>query len=264
MNFLLPQRYSVAFITGGTSGLGLAAARHYLANNFKVAILDINLTPKASILSELPSNQKRNVLFIQADVSKEDQVKSAVERTIQEFGHIHVVINSAGYGYGERIYSRKRGVAKTQRLTKLLQVNVIGLFNVCKHTASQMAHQDIVEETQDRGIIINISSVASYDGMTGFVSYSASKAALNGMTLPMARDLGKYKIRVLSVAPGYIRTPLNEKMPREFLDRAGFDTPFDRLATPEEFAGFVFNLGNSPFVNGENVRFDGGYRLPKI
>ena len=264
MSILTPQRYSVALITGGASGLGLATTKHYLANNFKVAVLDLNISRKDSILATLPSNQRRNLLFIKVNVAKEDQVKSAIDQVVEKFGKIHVVLNSAGYAYIEPIFSEEYGVGITKRLTKLLSVNVIGLFNVTKHTASKMIEQEIVEGTQDRGVIINISSVAAYDGMMGAVPYSASKAALNGMTLPMARDLGKYKIRVITVAPGWIETPLNHTLPRYFMRRAGSETPFERLAKPEEFAKFVFNLGNSPFVNGENVRFDGGHRLPKL
>ena len=260
----MPERYSVAVITGGASGLGRGAAEYFLDKNFKVAILDINEKNGKAFLDSLTQSKRDNTIFIKTNVMKEDQIQAAINQVYETFGQIHILLNSAGYIYSQKIYSAVKGVASTKRLTHNLGVNVVGLFNTSKHAANRMTKQEVVADTQDRGVIINISSVASMDGNIGFAAYSATKGAINGMTLPMARDLGKYKIRVLTVAPGVIKTALNDMMPNRMFERSKHDNAIGRLSDPYEFGKFIHNIAHSSFLNGVIIRYDGGYRAPKV
>ena len=260
----MTERYSVAVITGGASGLGEGATKHFLANNFKVAILDINEDKAHEFIQSLPKAHQERTIFIKTNVTNEDQIEAAIDKAIQTFGQIHVVVNSAGIGYAELTYSKRRGVASSKKLIKNLGVNVVGTFNVCKHAANRMKAQPVISDTQDRGVLINISSIMGIEATSGFVSYAITKGAVIGMTLPMARDLGKYKIRVLTVAPGLIQTPMNKNSPPDSFERNIKEAALGRLSNPLEFGRFVYNVSHSSFLNGEVIRFDGAYRTPKI
>ena len=171
-----------------------------------------------------------------------------------------MVVNSAGIVTAGVLVSKK-GVLSTETMNKVLQVNVIGTFNVCKYAAQQMMAQDVVHKNFGRGVIINVASIAGIEGQTGQTIYSASKGAIIGMTLPMARDLGRAQIRVNTLAPGVIKTPMAAALGEKVEKAIESQIPLGRLGFAEEFADCAFGIINSSYVNGEVIRLDAGVRL---
>lgn len=247
--------FTVALVTGGASGLGEAAVRKLHANGYSVAILDMNEERGKALSQELSKT-----IFVQCNVSDEKAVKHAISETIKAFGALHVVINCAGIVTAGVLVSRK-GVLSNDIMNKVFQVNVIGTFNICKFAAQQMMTQEPVSLLMGRGCIINVASVAGIEGQVGQTIYSASKGAIIGMTLPMARDLGRSQIRVNTVAPGVIKTPMAASLGEKVEKAIQSQVAFGRLGQPEEFADCVFGVINSSYVNGEVIRMDGGTRL---
>lgn len=198
----------VAIVTGGASGLGLATVELLRAQGVQVVIADLNEEQGNEIAKKL------NCLFFKTNVADEKNVEQLIKFTVESYKKIHVVVNCAGIvSAGTTIFSK--GVVSSEVMEKVLKINVIGTLNVSKHAAKVMSEQK--ELNGERGVIINVASVAGFEGQKGQVVYSASKGALIGMTLPMARDLGKYKIRVMTIAPGIFETPMGSGISEKFL-----------------------------------------------
>ena len=200
----------VAIVTGGSAGLGEACVRLLHSYNCRIVIADLNIELGQKLAKELSPN----VHFIETDVSKESSIQAMISQTISLFSSIHIVINSAGVAWAEFTASQTK-VHGSELFLNIIKINVLGTFNVCKYAAQQMIKQDFIAETKEKGVLINISSIAGFEGQKGNVAYAASKHAVNAMTLPMARDLGKYGIRVMTVAPGIFETSMGQMiMPR--------------------------------------------------
>ena len=229
--------------------------RKFHKEGYKVAILDMNEERGKALTEEL-----KNTIFIPVNVTDEKQVENAIKETVSKFGPLHVVVNSAGIAWSGVLVTSK-GVLKNDMFNLIMNVNVLGTFNVCKYAAQQMMSQDIVNKQFGRGVIINVASVAGIEGQTGQTIYSASKGAIIGMTLPMARDLGRSQIRVNTIAPGVIHTPMSSHMNDRVRVAIEANVAFGRLGESDEFADCVFGMVNSSYVNGAVIRLDGGTRL---
>ena len=247
----------VAVVTGGASGLGLATVQAYLAKGAKVAIWDLNAEQGAIVAAELGSN----ALFCRVNVSDEASVQAAILDTVAKFGGIHITVNCAGIGSAIRTVG-KNGPMPLDIFSKVIGVNLIGTFNVTRLTAAEMAKNIADDEDGERGVIINTASVAAFDGQIGQSAYAASKGAVVAMTLPLARELAREAIRVMTIAPGIMETPMLKAMPQNVQDALGQMVPFPpRLAKPEEFAHLVGHIFENSYLNGEVIRLDGAIRM---
>lgn len=244
----------VFFITGGGSGLGEATARLLTENGGKVIIVDLNEERGKKIANELDG------LFVKTDVSSEQEVQDAVTAAVQTFGEINGVVNCAGIGNSHRIVGR-HGVFPLDAFKKVVEVNLIGTFNVIRLTTAAMVNNEPNAEGE-RGVIINTASVAAFDGQIGQAAYSASKAGIVGMTLPIARDLASKGIRVMTIAPGIFNTPLMAQATNEIKAALGKQVPFPpRLGESPEYAMLVKSIIENPMLNGETIRLDGAIRM---
>jgi len=247
----------VAIVTGGASGLGEATTEHLVSKGAKVVILDLNLDRGKDLVDRLG---KENVIFDKTDVTSESQVKEVIERTIKTFGQIDICVNCAGIGAGIKTVGKK-GAHPLDAFKKVININLIGTFNVLRLCAEQMQNNEPNEEGE-RGVIINTASVAAFDGQVGQVAYSASKGAIVGMTLPIARDLSRSGIRCVTIAPGLFHTPLFDTLPEEAYDSLCAQVPFpSRLGKPTEYAMMVHSIVQNPMLNGETIRLDGAIRM---
>lgn len=246
---------SVAVITGGASGLGLATVKRFVVAGAKVAILDFNQEAGEAIAQELGEN----VIFVQTNVAEDASVANAIEKTVEAFGAIHICINYAGVGSAAKTLGRK-GPFPLDEFNRVIQVNLVGSFNVLRLAAAQMANNELVDG--ERGVIINTASVAAYEGQIGQAAYSASKGGIVGMTLPIARDLAEYGIRVNTIAPGLIHTPLFDSLGEKVVTSlsATVLNP-QRLGQPDEIAQTAQFIVENAYVNGETIRVDGGIRM---
>ena len=249
----------VAIVTGGASGLGEAACIALSEAKCKIVVADLN----ADLGEALVKNLKTEAIFVKCDVSCEESIKALIEKTVTRFGGIHVVVNCAGIINSTPIVS-SRGVATSAEFLKVYTINVLGSFNVSKYSAQQMMKQPILNESNERGVLINVASVAGFEGQRGQVIYGGSKGAIIGMTLPMARDLGKYGVRVVTIAPGVFMTPmgkgLNPKIQKSLEDQ----TTLGRLGVPREFGDAIVSLSTNSYVTGTTLRLDGGIRLSHV
>lgn len=246
---------AVAVITGGASGLGRATVERFIAAGARVAIFDFNDAAGESLVAELGDNS----LFVKTNVADEDSVKNAIQQTMDKFGAINICINYAGIGSAYKTVG-KDGAFPLAEFNKVIQVNLVGSFNVLRLAAEQMANNELVDG--ERGVIINTASVAAYEGQMGQAAYSASKGGIVGMTLPIARDLAKLGIRVNTIAPGLIHTPLFDSLGEKVIDAlsASVLNP-QRLGQPDEIAHTAQYLVENAYVNGETLRVDGGIRM---
>ncbi len=245
----------VFLVTGGGSGLGAATAAMLVDNGGKVVIADVNEAGAATARS-LGENAK----FIRTDVTEEASTQAAVELCVSAFGAIHGLVNCAGVAPGERVVGRN-GPHALASFERAVKINLIGTFNAIRLAAAKMSAQP-AEASGERGVIVNTSSVASMDGQIGQAAYAASKAGVNGMTLPIARELAKFGIRVVTIAPGIFETPMLQGMSEELRASLGAQVPFPpRLGKPSEYAALVKHIFDNEVLNGEVIRLDGAIRM---
>lgn len=244
---------NVFIITGGASGLGAATARMLAENGGKVVLADVQVDAGEKLAAELQGK------FVKCDVTSEADGK-AVLQAAQELGTLRGLINCAGVAPSVKTVG-KDGPHPLDIFQRTININLIGTFNMARLAADAMAQSEAGEHGE-RGVIINTASVAAYDGQMGQVAYAASKAAIAGMTLPMARDLSRFGIRVMTIAPGIFETPLLLNMPQEVQDALGRMVPFPpRLGKPSEYAHLAKTIIENTMLNGESIRLDGAIRM---
>lgn len=247
---------TIAIVTGGASGLGEASVRMIVRNGGKAAILDFSEERGSRLVEELGEN----ALFFKTNVTSEEDVQRAITATIAQFGAINTVVNCAGIGNAEKTVSRNKA-HDYNSFKKVIEVNLIGTFNVIRLAAEKMV-ANVVNEEGERGVIINTASVAAFDGQIGQAAYSASKGGVVGMTLPIARDLAKSGIRVVTIAPGLIETPLFGTLSDQARVALESQVPFpSRLGRPSEYAHLTKTIIENVMLNGETIRLDGAIRM---
>lgn len=249
-----------AFITGGASGLGLATAKKFLAAGANVMLYDLN----AESLQQVAEEMGDRAAWQAGDVADETAVASAIASAREKFGTIHINVNCAGIGGAARTVG-KNGPMPLEKFEHIVRVNLIGTFNVLRLCAEVMQLNEPSTEDGERGVILNVASIAAFDGQTGQAGYAASKGGIVAMTLPIARDLAKRGIRVMTVAPGVFETPLLASAPDEVRDPLIAITQFPkRLGHPDEFAEHAEHIVKCTYLNGETIRLDSGIRMPAI
>jgi NAD(P)-dependent dehydrogenase (short-subunit alcohol dehydrogenase family) len=249
-------RSSVALVSGGASGLGEACVRRFVAQGAKVVIVDLNEARGQALAQELGDL----VRYVKANVADETDIQKAVDTAIEAFGSLQIAINCAGIGSASKTIS-KEGLHSLDIFQKVIQVNLVGTFNVIRLAAWAMDKNNPNAEGE-RGVIINTASVAAFDGQIGQAAYSASKGGVVGMTLPIARDLARNGIRVVTIAPGLFLTPLLATLPDEAIDSLGKQVPFPpRLGNPAEYAHLAQSIVENVMLNGEVIRLDGAIRM---
>ena len=245
-----------AIITGGASGLGQAVAEDIVAAGGRVALLDVNAAAGQALVSKLGERAS----FIETDVTSEAAVNAAVAAASQAMGGISVAVNCAGVGWPKRMVG-KDGPMPGDFFRKVIEINLVGTLLVCKAAAAEM-QKNAPNADGERGAIVMTASVAAFDGQIGQVAYSASKGGVVGMTLPMARELAAFGIRVVTIAPGLFLTPMMAALPAEAQESLGKQVPFPpRLGRPAEYASFVRQIVENPMLNGETIRLDGAIRM---
>lgn len=249
----------VGLVTGAASGLGRATVQRLLSKGTARAITAIDL-------NSIPDNSSDSLLPISnVDISNEKSVQDALNKTMDRFGRLDFVVNCAGIGLVEKTFDFRKGVPHSlESFSKVLNVNVIGTFNVSR-LATGLIYKNEPDVNSLRGCIINIASIAAFEGQIGQAAYAASKGAVVSMTLTIARDLGKVGIRCVTIAPGVIDTPLLAKVPekaRKYLE--SLVVAPNRLGKPDEIAQTVQSVLENPYINGETIRVDGGLRMPPI
>jgi NAD(P)-dependent dehydrogenase (short-subunit alcohol dehydrogenase family) len=245
----------VTLVTGGASGLGGATSEMIIKNGGKVLIADLNEALGNELVAKLGVNAK----FVKCDVTSEADAQNAVAEAVK-MGNLVGCINCAGIGGAQKTVG-KDGPANLDGFKKVVNVNLFGTFNVLRLAAYAMTKNE-PNEDGERGVIVNTASVAAFDGQIGQASYAASKGAIVGMTLPIARDLARDGIRCVTIAPGLFLTPLLKGLPQEAQDSLGRQVPFPpRLGRPNEYAMMVEQILTNPMVNGETIRLDGAIRM---
>jgi NAD(P)-dependent dehydrogenase (short-subunit alcohol dehydrogenase family) len=244
-------------VSGGASGLGGATSTLLAKSGANVVIADINKDKGEALATDLGANAR----FVECNVTDEDSVKRAVAAAVSGFGKLNGAINCAGIGVAERTVG-KDGPHSLASFKRIIEVNLIGTFNVLRLAAAQMASQE-PNAGGERGVIINTASIAAFDGQIGQAAYSASKGGIVGMTLPIARDLMKLGIRVVTIAPGLFDTPLLAGLPEDVKKVLGAQVPFPpRLGSPAEYAALAKHILENEMLNGEVIRLDGALRMP--
>jgi 3-hydroxyacyl-CoA dehydrogenase / 3-hydroxy-2-methylbutyryl-CoA dehydrogenase len=249
----------VIVITGGASGLGLATANYMVKEKgARVAILDLNLDAGQAAVMELGAE---HAMFVQTDVSSEESVQNAIDAVVRRFGAIHVCINGAAIPTGFKILGKEGKAAPLARFAQTTAVNINGVFNVMSKCAEQMARNE-AEVGEERGVVINVSSGAAYEGQVGQSAYSASKAAIIGMNMPAARELGAVGVRVNAIAPGLFLTTMVAGLDEKVLSslKEQMEAP-RRLGDMREFAHCCAFIVENAYVNAETIRLDGAARL---
>ena len=247
-----------ALVTGGASGLGEATVRRLTARGAIVTIVDRDAEKAEALAKELG----RGTQFAVADVTDESQMQAAVDEAAST-APLRIVVNCAGLGWAGRVINRDSSPHDLGPFQFVINVNLIGTFNGMRLGASAIAKNDPIDEDGERGVIINTASVAAFDGQIGQIAYSASKGGIVGMTLPAARDLAPVGIRVLTIAPGTMDTPLLGLLPEEGRKALAANIPFPkRLGRPEDFAALAEHIVENDYLNGEVIRLDGAIRMP--
>ncbi|MGI9161467.1 MAG: 3-hydroxyacyl-CoA dehydrogenase [Mycobacterium sp.] len=249
---------AVAVITGGASGLGLATAKALLAEGGQVVLLDLPTSDGEGVATQLGDRAR----FAPGDVTDEESVAKALD-IAESMGALRIVVNCAGTGDAIRVLG-KGGVYPLNKFARIVNINLVGTFNVLRLGAERMAKTDPVgpSDSPERGVIINTASVAAFDGQIGQAAYSASKGGVVGMTLPIARDLADKQIRVVTIAPGLFDTPLLAGLPEPAKASLGAQVPHpSRLGKPSEYGALAVHIVENPMLNGEVIRLDGAIRM---
>lgn len=245
----------VALVTGGGSGLGEAVARELARQGAKVAVLDVNADGAQRVAADIGG------IACQCDITDTASVTAALEATEAKFGTPRIVMNIAGIGTAKRVIQKDGSPAPLEDFEKVIRVNLIGTYNVIRLAAARIAKLEPLADGE-RGVMLCTASVAAYDGQVGQEAYSASKGGLVGMTLPLARDLAQWGVRVVTVAPGLFLTPLMAQLPPEVQQSLAGAIPFPkRLGKPEEFAALAAHIVTNVHLNGEVIRLDGALRM---
>jgi len=245
-----------AIVTGGASGLGLAVVEDVIAAGGRATLLDVN---EAAGLEAVQSLGERSA-FQKVDVTSESAVDAAVQSAVTSMGGLNLAVNCAGVGWPKRLVG-KEGPMPGDFFRKVIEINLVGTLLVCKAAAAAM-QKGAPNAAGERGAIVMTASVAAFDGQIGQVAYAASKGGIVGMTLPMARELASFGIRVVTIAPGLFLTPMMASLPKEAQESLGKQVPFPpRLGHPSEFASLVRQVAENPMLNGETIRLDGSIRM---
>ena len=247
---------SVFVVTGGSSGLGESCARMVVDAGGKVLLADVNKAAGEALASELGGS----ACFVETDVSNEESARHAIDTARSTFGGLHGLVNCAGIAPAEKILGRE-GIHRLAIFSRVINVNLLGSFNMIRLAAEAMSQSE-PNEAGERGVIVNTASVAAYDGQIGQVAYAASKGGVVAMTLPIARELARFGIRVMTIAPGVFETPMILGMPPEVQEALGKMVPFpSRLGKPTEYAALVRHIVENVMLNGEVIRLDGAIRM---
>ncbi len=249
-------------VTGGASGLGESVVRAIVSQGGKVIIADLNESTGQALVDELGDN----VRFVRCDVTSGDEVQAAVELAEKEFGGLQGSINCAGIAVVQKLLDRENNPADLDAFSRGVNINLVGSFNVARLVAASIAKRIVnssgVEKNADNGVIINTASIAAFDGQVGQASYSSSKAGVVGLTLPLARELARHGIRVMTIAPGVFATPMMETIPEKAREQLEAGVPYPkRLGNPNEFAKLVMHIIDNAYLNGEVIRLDGAIRM---
>ncbi|MEB6564251.1 3-hydroxyacyl-CoA dehydrogenase [Acinetobacter towneri] len=247
----------VCVVTGGASGLGAATAQYLVSQGARVIMVDMNQELGQQLQQQLGSQSE----FLAVDVTDENQVQQLFSHIEQKYGQLNGLVNCAGIAPSAKVLGRD-GLHDLAMFQKVLNINVTGSFNMIRFAAQLMAKYDLQANEEERGVIVNTASVAAFDGQIGQSAYSASKGAIVGMTLPLAREFAREAIRVMTIAPGIMETPMLKAFPQHVQDALGQMVPFPpRLAKPEEFAHLVGHIFENGYLNGEVIRLDGAIRM---
>lgn len=242
-------------VTGGSSGLGAACVQRFAEHGANLIILDLNEEDGLQLVAA-----HETVWFSRCDVSSQADVQRAIDLALEKTGSLHGAINCAGIAIAQKVVS-SRGIHPLDAFARVLTVNVVGTFNVMRLAATAMAELE-PDENGERGVFINTASVAAYDGQIGQAAYAASKGGIVAMTLPIARELARYGIRVMTIAPGIFKTPMLAGLPEKAQISLGQQVPFpSRLGDPDEFAMLAQQIVENPMLNGEVIRSDGAIRM---
>ena len=244
-----------AIVTGGASGLGEATARELARCGAKVALFDVNLALAEKVAAEIGG------VACACDITSTDSVNAALAKAAAAHGTARIVMNIAGIGGAKRLVQKDGSAAPLEDFAKVINVNLIGTYNVTRLAVAEIAKLEAMEDGE-RGVVLFTASVAAYDGQVGQQSYAASKGGIVGMTLPMARDLAQYGVRVCTIAPGLFLTPLMKQLPEAVQQSLGAAIPFPkRMGKPEEFAALAAHIVTNGHLNGEVIRLDGALRM---
>lgn len=246
---------SSAIVTGGGSGLGEAVARELARQGARVAVLDVNAEGAQRVAAEIGG------IACRADITRTEDVQAALDAADAAHGTPRIVMNIAGIGTAKRVIGKDGSPAPLEDFERVVRINLVGTYNVIRLAAARIAKLEPMADGE-RGVVLNTASVAAFDGQVGQEAYSASKGGIVGMTLPLARDLAQWGIRVMTVAPGLFRTPLMEQLPAEVQQSLAASIPFPkRLGQPEEFAALAAHIVSNGHLNGEVIRLDGALRM---
>ena len=247
----------VFVVTGGASGLGAATATYLVGQGAKVLMVDMN----QELGQEMQQRLGEQSVFVKLDVTDEHAVKVFFDNIEQEYGQLNGLVNCAGIAPSAKVLGSD-GIHDFAMFQKVLNINVNGTFNMIRFAANLIAKYQLQAGEEERGVIVNTASVAAFDGQIGQTAYAASKGAVVAMTLPLARELAREAIRVMTIAPGIMETPMLKGMPQNVQDALGQMVPFPpRLAKPEEFAQLVGHIFENAYLNGEVIRLDGAIRM---
>jgi NAD(P)-dependent dehydrogenase (short-subunit alcohol dehydrogenase family) len=246
----------VFLVTGAGSGLGAATARLLAQSGAKVVLADLNREAGEKLAAELGANAR----FVETDVASESSAINAVQTAVSVFGGLHGLVNCAGVAPAEKVVG-KEGPHRLESFAKVININLVGTFNMIRLAADAMMKGE-PDAGGERGVIVNTASVAAFEGQLGQAAYSASKGGIVALTLPVARELSRSGIRVMTIAPGIMETPMLLGMPPEVQESLGKMVPFpQRMGKPAEFAGLVKHIAENSYLNGEVVRLDGAIRM---
>ena len=245
---------SAVIVTGGASGLGEASARRLAKNGARVTLFDLNREKGEEVAKEI------NGVFVEVNVTDEDSVNRGLDLANEAHGGTRILVNCAGIVLGQKTTS-KGAPHVLEDFQRVININLIGTFNCIRLAATRMAELDPINE-EERGVIVNTASVAAFDGQVGQAAYSASKGGIVGMTLPLARDLARDGIRVMTIAPGIFKTALMDSLPEEVQQSLAASVPNPaRLGNPDEYASMVQHICENAYLNAETIRLDGAIRM---